>query len=518
MARFLRRFCQLGALAVLALSPARAETVLRVVPQADLRVLDPQITTATITRIHGQMIYDLLFAWDSELNPRPQMVGETRISDDRLTYEFTLRDGLRFHDGSPVTARDAVASIRRTARTEPLLQLLAQRTAALEAVDERRFRIVLTRPFAHVERALASPAAVVMRERDMEAAGNAPVTTTIGSGPFRFNRAGFIPAARIAYDRNPDYVPRAEPPSGLSGGKVVRLDRVEWHVIPDLATRMNAIMQGEVDLLDQLPHDGVAPLRRRRDVVVEVPSPLGSWAFLRPNALVPPFNDPRARQALALLVDQPEYLSAAFTTDESLWRRCFSFMGCDTPTATEAGSEPYRNPAPERARALLAEAGYRGEPIRILTTQEIPLIDALSQVTAARLRSIGVNVEMENSDWGTLVVRRARKDPPDRGGWHIFHTGTEVATVLQPATNAFIDTRCDGNNSPGWPCSEEVEALRVAAAESPTPERLAALNEALWRALPSIPLGQYRQLIARRSNVTGLVPGPVLVFWNIEKR
>ncbi len=507
----------LGLIAFAAAPPASAESVLRIVPQSDLRVLDPQVTQATITHIFGLMIYDSPYSFDEAMVAHPQMVGSSKVSDDRLTYEFTLRDGLKFTSGQPVTAADVVASLTRGSRQDPLMQLMMKRLAKMEAVDARVFRLVLAKPFAYVEAALASPGAVVMRAEDMQAAGDKPITTTIGSGPFRFVASGYTPGAKITFDRNPDYVPRDEPANGNAGGKRVLVDKVEWMIVPDLQTRVSALQKGEVDLLDQLPHDGIQSLQGRSDIVVEPSSKLGNMAFLRMNTLHPPFNDPRARQALAMLVDQRNYLSAAFTTDSTWWQECYSFFGCGTPNGTEAGSEPYRKPDPARAKQLLAEAGYKGEKIIILSSQEIPLIGALAEVTGDALRNIGVNVDMQTSDWGTLVVRRARQDAPEKGGWHIFQSGTDVATITNPATNILVDARCDRNNYVGWPCSEKLEAMRTQMIDAPTPALLEAYSKALWTELPSLILGQYRQPVAWRKSISGLTHGQYLAFWNIEK-
>lgn len=510
------RLC-LFALLALAPVPASAETVLRVVPQADLRVLDPHVTQATVTRIYGLMVYDQLYAMDEGMHPRPQMVDQSRVTADGSSYEFTLRDGLKFHGGDPVTSADVIASIPRAAKQDPLLRLMMKRQTRFEAVDSRTFRISFAKPFPLIESALAASDAFVMRKQDIEAAGDKPVTTTNGSGPFRFDATGFLPGAHILFTRNPEYIPRSEPANGLAGGKVVKVDRVEWIVIPDLQTRIGALTKGEVDLLDQLPHDGVQMLSSRKDITVEVISPLGNMAFLRYNTLFPPFNDVRARQALALLANQKDYLSAAFTTDQRWWSECYSWFGCGTPNETELGSEPYRRPDPEKAKALLQQAGYHGEKIVILTTQEIPLIDALAQVTASELRSIGVNVDVQTSDWGTLVVRRARQVAPDANGWSIFDSGADITALAEPATNILIDMRCDRQNYVGWPCSDRVEQMRTELIDNPSRKALEAYSEALWTELPSLLLGKFLQPIAYRKVISGLPHGQTLVFWNAEK-
>jgi peptide/nickel transport system substrate-binding protein len=278
-----------------------------------------------------------------------------------------------------------------------------------------------------------------------------------------------------------------------------------------------ALQKGEVDLLDQLPHDGIQSLANRPDIVIREGNSAGNMAFLRMNTLQPPFNDVRARQALAMVINQSDYLSAAFTTDSTWWQPCFSFFGCGTPNSSESGSEPYRKPDLARAKALLAEAGYKGEKIVILSSQEIPLIGALAEVTGDALRKIGVNVDMQTSDWGTLVVRRARKDPAEKGGWNIFQSGIDVPVLSEPATNILVDTRCDGNNYVGWPCSEKLEAMRTAYIDDPNPAALEAYSRALWTELPTLILGQYRQPLAWRKGITGVTKGLTLAFWNIRK-
>ncbi|MBV9813168.1 MAG: ABC transporter substrate-binding protein [Acetobacteraceae bacterium] len=506
-----------AALLLASFAGARAETVLRVVPQSDLRVLDPHVTQATITRIHALMIYDQLYSLDEKLDAKPQMVGGESVSDDKLTYSFTLRPDLAFDNGQAVTTADVLASLPRAAKQDPLMQIMMKRQTGIEAVDARTFRIHFAKPFAYTEMALAAPGAFILRAADIEAAGNEPLRTTTGSGPFRFVAADFVPGARIVYDRNPHYVPRDEPADGLAGGKRVFVDRVEWDVIPDLQTKIAAIGKGEVDLIDQLPHDGVQSLAGKPDIEVAVLSPLGNIAFMRLNTLFPPFNDVRARRAVALSVRQSDYLSAAFTEDKRWWRECFSYFGCGVEDESSAGSEPYQKPDYEQAKKLLAEAGYHGERIVVLSSKEIPLIGALADVTADAFRKIGLNVDEVESDWGSLVVRRAKQEPPERGGWSTFSSGVDVWLTSLPATNFLVDTRCDRQNYVGWPCSDKLEAMRADLIDAPSGEKVTAYSRALWDDLPTILLGQFLQPVAWRKSVSGLVHGGTLAFWNVRK-
>jgi peptide/nickel transport system substrate-binding protein len=498
-----------------------ADKVLRVAPHADLKVLDPHVNTATITVMHGAMIYDTLFAWDSKVRSRPQMVESYQVSPDRLVYAFTLRPGLKFHDGQPVTTKDVIPSVKRWMVRNTLGQALAKFVEKIEAADDRTFVIRLKEPFAFVEMALGSPDADIMRAQDAATDPFKAVTTTNGSGPFRFVRGEWNPGAKVVYEKSPDYVPRAEPPDGLAGGKVVKVDRVEWIVLPDSFTKSGALQHGEVDMIDQLPQDQITVLEHVPGIVISRVSPIDSYGIIRPNSLYPPFNNPKAREALALTVNQREYASAAFG-DEHWWRECWSFFVCNGANGTEVGSEGYRHQDLARAKQLLAESGYKGEKIVLITTQEIPSISALGDVTADNLRKIGANVEVKVSDWGTMVARRAKKDAPGQGGWNLFHTTVGGTTMSSPISNFAINSNCDGKNWFGWPCDPETERLRAAyvqaADEGPNQAALEALHRHLWEALPDIPVGQYVQPFAWRSNITGVLHAPLLVFWNIEKK
>jgi peptide/nickel transport system substrate-binding protein len=496
------------------------QVVLRVVPHADLKILDPHTNTATITLMHGQMIYDTLFAWDEKLQPRPEMVDTYTVSPDKLAYTFTLRPGLKFHDGQQVTSRDAVASLKRWMVRDTLGQTLAKYLTAIEASDDNVFVIRLNRPFAFVETALGSTTAVIMRAQDAATDPYTAIATTIGSGPFRFVAAEWNPGARVVYEKNPDYVPRPEPASGVAGGKVVKVDRVEFVVLPDPFTKSSALQRAEVDLIDQLPRDQIPILEKTAGIVLAPTAQIEATAIIRPNSLFPPFSSEKARQALALIVNQPDYLGAAFG-DQHWWRPCFSFFVCGSPNETEAGAEPYRRQDLPRAKALFRKAGYEGEKITLINTHEIVGIGALGDVTAAALKQIGLNVDIADSDWGSMVARRARKDPPDKGGWNIFHTTVGGAGMYSPMTNFTIDSGCDGKNWFGWPCDQETQALRQAYVDAPDVEMrraaLIALQQHLWQAVPVVPVGQYVQPYAARSNLSGILKSHIIVFWNIAK-
>ena len=508
-----------------AAAPAGAqEKVLRFVPHADLKNLDPIWTTALITLNHGYMVYDTLFALDEDLQPQPQMVGDWSVSDDGLTYSFTLRDGLRFHDGEPVTTADVIASLRRWAARDVMGQKIMEYTDSLEAVDDGTFKLVLNRPYGLVIDALAKPTAVtplIMREEEARTDPYEQVQEVIGSGPFKFVKEEWVPGARVVYVRNEDYVPRDEPPSGLAGGKVVKVDRVEWVIMPDQQTAMSALLAGEVDIYENPPLDFMAIFEGDPDIETRVLDSLGTTGYARPNFLHPPFNDVRARRALLHAVDQEAYLRAA-VGDERYFAFCKSYFVCGSPLETLAGAEPYMEQDLDRARELVREAGLEGHKVVVLDPTDNQILHNITLVTVDNLRRIGFDVDVQAMDWATLTSRRPVKEPPERGGWNLFHTWSLGIELSSPAASFPINTTCDGSNWFGWPCDEGLEELRVAwtlATEPEEKKRLAEeLHAKLYEFVPYVPAGQWFAPIAYRTEVEGILEGPRFVLWNIEKK
>jgi len=526
MIRFSTVLLALGALAAPAAAQAPSAAlatplrVLRVVPQADVAVTDPLFTTAWISTIHGTMVWESLFAWDSKLQPKPQMAREWSTSPDGLTWRFTLRDGLKFHDGSPVTTTDVIASLRRWMTIDAMARKVGAVTTAMTVVDEKTFEWKLSAPVPGLLDTLAaapSHFAVIMRAQDIPEPGK-PATTVIGSGPFRFNTALRISGARVVYDRNPDYVPRDEPPDGLAGGRVVKVDRVEFQIQPDPATAVSALQAGEVDILERPSFDLLPVLRQNPEVKLQVLTELASQAVLRPNALYPPFNDPRARLALSYIINQDDQMAGGYG-DPAFYQRCNSFFVCGSPNGTDAGAGDF-GPNLARARQLLAEAGYKGEPIRMPATRDIAYMGPMAEVAADAMRKAGLDVQLEWSDWATVVSRTANQGSPAAGGWNIYVSGMPGVLAWSPNTNIFAYMPCDRSNLSGWPCDAEVEALRSRYADAAVPDRpmiLTQIQQRLAVVNPYRLLGQATQPVAYRSNVAGVLNSPVIAYWNITK-
>ena len=502
-----------------------ADNVLRVVPHADLKNLDPIWTTAYITRNHGYLIYDTLFAIDDKLMPQPQMVESMPdVSADGLTYTFKLREGLKWHDGSDVTAADIVPSIKRWGVRDGMGQKLMDITADLSAVDGRTFRLTLKGPYGLVLASIgkiSSNTPFMMPKANAETDAFEKVPNEIGSGPFVFQKDEWVPGAKVVYTKFGDYKPRSEPAKYAAGGKVAKVDRVEWVYMPDAITALNALQAGEVDYWETPTPDLLAQLKSSEGVKVEIIDPLGTQGWLRPNHLHPPFNNPKARQALLYMVKQATYLQAIVGNAE-YYRECGAYYICGTPLETAIGSDPLMKQDLEMARKLLKEGGYKGETLILMDPTDIPVLHGASLVTAQLLREIGAKVEVQAMDWSTLTSRRAMKEPIAEGGWNIFHTYATAADASSPVANIGTSGGCTERAWFGWPCDEEVEKLRDAYSLEADPAKQKAIVEELqaklYELVPYVNYGQWFQPAAYRDNLDGVLVSPVPFFWNIAKQ
>jgi peptide/nickel transport system substrate-binding protein len=502
--------------------PARAAT-LRFVPQANLTALDPIWTTAIVTQMHGYHIYDTLFAMDEQLRPQPQMAEGHETSADGRTWRIRLREGLRFHDGEPVRAADCAASLARWAKRDPFGQILAERVEEWRAADDRTLEIRLNKPFALMLEALAKPDAnvpFIIPARLAATDANAQVSDMVGSGPYRFKRDEFVSGSRVVYERFDGYRPRGEAASGAAGGKVAHFPRVEWHILPDPATAAAALQAGEVDWLDQPLPDLIPTLQRNRNIEVGTLNPYGIMSIMRLNHLQAPFNDPKAREAVALAVDQDEYMRATLGDDRNVWRQCRSLFPCGTPLGTEDLSP--LNAAPrslDRARAALQASNYKGEKVVIINPTDFPLIGPHGHVTADRLRRIGFNVELAETDWGTVVQRRVRTEPVERGGWSIFHTYGSALAYLNPAVSSLVKGP-GASGWFGWYTSPRAQELVAAWLDAPDAARQLALanelNKLAQDEVATVPLGQFTMRTAWRRNITGHLKGSMPYPWGVR--
>jgi peptide/nickel transport system substrate-binding protein len=518
-----KRFLVLLAAAMLALpGVASAQKTLRVVMHSDLKILDPIWTTAFIVRNHGYMIYDTLFALDGDLKIKPEMVDTWTVSDDKLVWTFMLRDGLAFSDGQPVTSDDVLASLKRWAARDPIGQLLYGKMAKAEAVDARTFRFTLKEKTGVVLEALSKPSSpgFIMPKRVAETDPYKQIDDYTGSGPFMLKRDETKPGDKTVYVKNPHYKPRNEPPSGLAGGKVAKVDRIEWVAMPDQQTAVNALIAGEIDIIEQPQHDLFPLIKADKNVRLVALNKWGSQYIFRFNQLFKPFDNAKVRQALLYAFRQKDFLDAVIG-DPTYYQECKAMFICGGPYGLTTGWDDKYSGDIEKAKQLLKEGGYDGAPVVLLHSTDLYDLTNMAPVAKAAMEKIGMKVDMQSMDWQTLVSRRAKKDPPDKGGWNALITSTNAVDSANPLTSVFAPATCEKAWF-GWPCDAENTKLRQEFADEPDPDKRREIISKFLQREAENPthgfLGQYTTPMAVRTSVTGNVPSPVPVFWNIEKK
>jgi peptide/nickel transport system substrate-binding protein len=499
---------------------AQTTRILKFRPNNDLSVLDPIWSSVFVTRHHGNAVFDTLYGMDNQLNPQPQMVEGHVVENDGLLWRLTLREGLKFHDGEPVRARDCVQSIRRWAVVDAFGQTLMAATEELSAPTDREIRFRLKRPFPLLPNALGKANTFmpcIMPERLAQTPASRQVTESIGSGPFRFVHAERVQGARAVYERFPDYVPRPGRPEFTSGPKVAHFDRLEWIILPDPGTATNALRAGEIDWYEDPLLDLLPTLRRDRRVVIDDFNPAGNMGMVRFNHLHPPFDKPAIRRAAMAALDQAGMMQAIAGSSRDLWNDGVGVFVPESPMASTAGITPPL--APDAAKRALEAAGYAGEKITFITATTSFGINALAEVGSDQLRRAGMNVEFVALDFGNWLQRRNRKEPPEQGGWNVLTTFLPGLEMWDPAGHLAL--RGNGGAAwSGWPSSPRLESLRDSWFETAAASARAAMGRDFQLAnledMAFVPAGRWKQPTAYRAGLKDL-PRHMPLFYTLKR-
>jgi peptide/nickel transport system substrate-binding protein len=523
-----RQFLATSAAATLAAPAVRAAgdpKVLKFVPQADIALLDPHFAPALVTRNHAYLVYDTLYGVDDQARPKPQMAAGHVIEDDGKTWKITLRDGLKFHDGAPVLARDCAASLLRWSKRDVYAVSVFQQVDEVSAISDNVLQFRLKRPFRLLADLLGKQnpfAPCIMPERLAKAAPSQQVTEVVGSGPYRFVAAERVPGSRAVYEKFDGYVPRPDgKPEGSTGPKIAYIPRIEWHTIPDPATAAAALQAGEVDWWEQPTTDLLPLLRKHKDVVVDIVDTLGYVSVMRFNHLLPPFDKPAIRQALLGAFSQKDMMGAVAGEDPRMSRTGVGFFTPTSPFANDAGMEVLNAPRDlAKVKRDLAAAGYNGERFNMLVPTDLPAINAMSEVAGEVFRKLGMNLDYVTADWATVAARLNSQEPIDKGGWNLNANYAPGFSQMSPAAHGFM--RGLGRTSLfGWPDMPKVEALRSAWIDATDPEEQKRLCREIQTQcfvdVPYIPLGAFFFAGAYRKDLTGIIKGGIPVFYNVRR-
>lgn len=510
-------------LAATAFSASAQEKVLRVVPHSNLSILDPIWTTQFMARNHGYMIYDTLFGTDEKSQIKPQMVEKYTVSPDQRLWTFVLRDGLEFHDGKPVTGEDVAASIARWGKKDALGQKLMTFVDRMDSPAPNTFRMFLKEPCGIVLEALGKPSSnvpFIMPKRIADTPADKQIEEHIGSGPYIFLRDQFKPGDKAVYVKNPKYKPRADAPSGTTGGKHVYVDRVEWNLaLRDPQAQTNALIKGEVDVVERPAFETYEQLKKASNVTVINKDPTGFQYMGRFNHLHPPFNNVKVRQAALAAMQQEPFLRAQVGVKE-FYKSCPSMYTCGTPYGSAKGSDIQSKSNMKKAQELLKASGYDGTPVVILKPTDLAAIQKLPDVAAQLLRQAGFKVDLQAMDWNTVVSRRSKKEPPAQGGWNMFLTAWLAPDIWNPLANAALGAAGEKSWF-GWPNDEQIEKLRDEFARATDAAKKKAIAEAIqvraFEVATHAPLGEYVNPVASLKTVTGWVKGSGDAYWNLKK-
>ncbi|MGT2509604.1 ABC transporter substrate-binding protein [Cupriavidus basilensis] len=470
-----------------------------------------------MTRNHAFMIYDTLFSEDAQNRPQPQMVEKFTSNADATVWEFTLRPGLKFSDGKPITSADVIASLQRWGKRDSTGQKMMAALKSFDASNERTFKMTFNSPFGAVPEVLAksgSNVAFIMPKRVAETPADQQISEYVGSGPFMFQQSEYRPGSRVVYVKNPYYLPRSEPASGMAGGKLVKVDRVEWVILKDSQTQINALKNGEVDLVEQVPGDQYSVLKTEKDIAL-TPAALPNLPVAHFNHAAPPFDNPKIVKAAILAINQDALLRAQALHKEN-YKPCLSVFPCGTPYASDKAEYFTGKPQFEKARALLKEASYDGTPVVVMAPTDLATITKYPLVYAALLKQAGFNVDLQSMDWGTLLTRRAKKT-----GWGVFITAWGGSDALNPGMYGALT----GNGEKGyfgWPEDATLEELKsqfLASKDDSAKKALAdQIQQRIFDGALVGPMGNIFYHTAARKDISGMLKTPLVVYWNVEKK
>jgi peptide/nickel transport system substrate-binding protein len=503
---------------------AAQDRVLKVSLNTELQILDPIITTINATRVFAYMVFDELVGIDSQGHYQPQMLDHWDISPDHMTYRFTLRDGLLFSDGNPVTAEDCVVSIQRWAKREAFGAKMMDAAESFSVVDAKTFELKLKRPFAFVIDALGKPGhqiPVIMPARLASHDADSAVPETVGSGPFLFLQKEWRPGDRASFVRNPAYVPRKEPADGLAGGKVVGFDRVELVSVPDQATRVAALQTGELDLLEIVPFDFIDTLRK--DPNITVARQKGGdqiMAILNINHLQPPFDNVLVRRALRAAITQSDVMAGLGLPDDMYQKQCYSIYMCNASGTSNTGTEFSEDVGPEAARRLLKEAGYKNEPVVFLHAQSSAVLNPVGLVIADQMKRAGFNVDVRTSDYATVAQRRLSKAPVAQNGWSVVPLIINGIDMVNPLSDLLVSFNCLQGN-PGWYCDPALTPMLKAYAEASDPAQQRLLADKIQAEFHDnvnyVLAGQFSGPAAYRSDIKDVLPFSFPLLWSMHR-
>jgi peptide/nickel transport system substrate-binding protein len=413
--------------------------------------LDEHQTTAGVVADVTYPVYETLFTYDATYQAIPELVASHTVSDDGLVHTMALRQGVMFHNGEEMKAPDVIASIERWGRISGVGQRLMEKTVSIEPTDDYTVTWTLSEPYGTILIALAhnTQACTIHPKSIMDAVTDEPMTDVaqyIGTGPYKL--AEWTRDSVLRLERFDGYTSAAETVMGYGGKKYAYADAIEWYPVPEESARVAGLQAGDYHMIRDVGNDQYEVLSGFSGVIAEILEPT-QWDVFFLNWESPFFKDNLAmRQAIQLAMDPLPQLQSGRGGGDFV-RLDPGLMMQQTAWYTTAGSEYYNIYDPEAAKAKLQEAGYAGEPLRFMSTQEYAYMYGSAIVAVQQLEDIGIKVDHRVTDWATVLENRAKKD-----AWEMFVTGHGF--VPDPSQVSYVGQM---NVYPGWWSSESSLAL-----------------------------------------------------------
>jgi peptide/nickel transport system substrate-binding protein len=486
----------IATLAAEAADTPRRGGILRVGLLGEPPALDAHWTTASITETLTNHIYEGLYSLDADNRPIPMLAEGHTVSRDGLTYAFKLRRGVRFHNGKEMTSEDVVASLARWGKQSVYGRTLFESVADLRAVDRYAVELRLKERVAIVLISLAVPnnfAAIYPKEIAEKFPPQTKITEYVGTGPFKL--VEWKPDRMIRMVRFDEYQPRKEPPNGYGGGKTAWVDEVRWIPVPDVATRVAQVETGELDLADDLNLDAYDRLKRNPNARPVISRPY-YWLVAVLNKKDGLMTNQKLRQAWQAAIDIEPIMKNVAGGKPEFYRMDASLAFAEIPAwHTKIAGLPWNEHNRDKARRLLREAGYAGEPVRFMTTQEYKWMYDFALLTKQQLEDVGFVIDLQVLDWSTLVQRRNNPKAYDA-----FTTG--MGNFFDPTHHVYLTCVW-----PGWTCDEDILRIQHDLARETDHKKRFALWERqtrlFYEKVPVIRYGDLFGLRAVRNTVRG---------------
>jgi peptide/nickel transport system substrate-binding protein len=459
--------------------------------------LDAHWTTATLTEVLANHLYEGLYSLDEGYRPIPMLAeGMPAVSRDGLTYTFKLRQGIKFHNGKELTSEDVVPSLKRWGQQAIAGKGLFAQVAELRAVDRYTVEMKLKEKSPIVLISLAVPgqgAMIYPKEIAEKFKPEEKATEFIGTGPFKL--AEWKPDQYIRMVRFDDYKSRAEKPNGYGGGKTAWVDEIRWVPVPEVATRVAQVETGELDFADDLALDAFDRLKASAGARPVVAKPY-YWLVAVLNKKEGLLTNQKLRQAWQAAIDIEPIMKGVAGGRSEFYRMDSSLAFAELATwHTNLSGLPWNERNKEKAKRLMQEAGYKGEPIRFVTTQEYKWMYDFALLTKQQLEDVGFVVDLQVVDWATLVKRR--NNPKE---YEAFTTGT--GNIFDPVHYTVLSC-----SWPGWTCDEDIQRLQQELARETDPKKRVALWEQqtrlFYEKVPSIRYGDLHGLRAASKRLQG---------------